>query len=60
MENVPDFSKAYSPRKALKITRGMYKNILDRLEALEKAEKKEPRKRRTKAEIEADKAKEEE
>lgn len=59
MENIPDFTKAYSPRKAFKMTRQAYMELLERVEKLEANKpKEEPRKRRTKAEIEADKAKE--
>lgn len=61
MENkvdIPDMTKAYSPRKGVKITRSMYNDILRRLDALEalvsgKSEDKPKRTRRTKAEIEA-------
>lgn len=58
-DGMPDFSKAYSPRKAFKLTRSMYFTLLSRIEALEaeKPEAEKPkRKRRTKDEIEAEKA----
>ena len=58
-DGMPDFSKAYSPRKAFKLTRVMYMTLLARVEALESLDKPEVQKktRRTKAEIAAAKAK---
>lgn len=41
MENIPDFTKAYSPRKAFKMSRQSYLELLKRVEALEAAVKRD-------------------